>query len=110
MQVRILPGTLPKCVEERDLRTGHHPAAWSSRPHTAVLQQSDLREVTGIAAKRLKKIVLPVPSLADQRRVTAYLDDLHTKIDRLRALQAQTAAELHALLPSILDQAVKGEL
>ena len=43
-------------------------------------------------------------------RVTAYLDDLQAEIDRLKALQAQTAAELDALLPSILDKAFKGEL
>ena len=43
-------------------------------------------------------------------RVTAYLDDLQAEIDRLKALQAQTAAELDALLPSILDHGFKGEL
>jgi type I restriction enzyme S subunit len=32
------------------------------------------------------------------------------KIDSLKALQAQTQAELDALLPSILDKAFKGEL
>jgi len=31
-------------------------------------------------------------------------------VDRLKALQAETAAELDALLPSILDRAFKGEL
>ena len=32
------------------------------------------------------------------------------KVDRLKDLQAKTAAELDALLPSILDKAFKGEL
>jgi len=31
-------------------------------------------------------------------------------VDRLKELQAATAAELDALLPSILDKAFKGEL
>jgi len=31
-------------------------------------------------------------------------------VDRLKELQAQTAAELDAILPSILDRAFKGEL
>ena len=44
------------------------------------------------------------------RRIAAYLDDLQAKVDRLKALQAQTAAELDALLPAILDRAFKGEL
>ena len=39
-----------------------------------------------------------------------YLDDLQAKVDGLKALQAQTQAELDALLPSILDKAFKGEL
>ena len=33
-----------------------------------------------------------------------------TRVDRLKALQAQTAAELDALLPANLDRAFKGEL
>ena len=39
-----------------------------------------------------------------------YFDDLQTKVDRLKAFQAQSAAELDALLPAILDRAFKGEL
>jgi hypothetical protein len=39
----------------------------------------------------------------DQRRLVA-------ELDALKRLQAETAAELAALLPSILDKAFKGEL
>jgi len=39
-----------------------------------------------------------------------YLDDLQAKVDCLKALEAQTQAELDALLPSILDKGFKGEL
>jgi type I restriction enzyme, S subunit len=42
--------------------------------------------------------------------MVAYLDGLQAKVDRLKALQAQTRAELDALLPSILDRAFKGDL
>ena len=38
------------------------------------------------------------------------LDDLQAKVDQLKALHAQTAAELDALTPSILDRAFRGEL
>lgn len=48
--------------------------------------------------------------LNEQRRIVAYLDSLQSKIDALKKLQADTAAELAALLPSILDKAFKGEL
>jgi|SanBayMetagenome_1026888.scaffolds.fasta_scaffold14629_2 type I restriction enzyme S subunit len=55
---------------------------------------------------------LPVPELppGEQHRIVAYLDDLQAKIDGLKRLQAETATELDALIPSILDKAFKGEL
>ena len=51
-----------------------------------------------------------VPPLPEQRRIVAELDALQAEVDRLKALQAATAAELDALLPAILDRAFKGEL
>lgn len=36
--------------------------------------------------------------------------DVQAKVDAPKRLQAETAAELDAMLPSILDQAFKGEL
>ena len=35
---------------------------------------------------------------------------LQTLVDILKRLQAETAAELDALLPAVLDRAFKGEL
>jgi type I restriction enzyme S subunit len=63
-----------------------------------------------IPLRAIRKLPIPVPSLSEQRRIVAYLDGLQAKVDRLRALQAQTRAELDALLPAILDRAFKGEL
>jgi type I restriction enzyme S subunit len=60
--------------------------------------------------KQLLAFKMTFPSVSEQRRIVAYLDGLQTKVDRLKALQAQTRAELDALLPSILDRAFKGEL
>lgn len=64
----------------------------------------------GFNTTLLSRVELPLPPLPEQRRIVAYLDDLQAKVDRLKALQAQTAAELDALLPAILDKAFKGEL
>ena len=47
---------------------------------------------------------------AAQRRIVAELDGLQAKMDELKRLQAETAAELDALLPSILDRAFRGQL
>jgi type I restriction enzyme S subunit len=52
----------------------------------------------------------PPKSLPEQCRVVAELDALHTQVDALKKLQAETAAELEALLPSILDKAFRREL
>ena len=46
----------------------------------------------------------------EQRRIVTALDALQAEVDALKRLQAETAAELDALLPSILDKAFKGEL
>ena len=49
-------------------------------------------------------------SASKQRRIMAKLDGLQAEVDALERLQAETATELDALLPSILDKAFKGEL
>ena len=51
----------------------------------------------------------PIPPLAEQRRIVAELDALQAEVDALKRRQVETAAELGALLPAILDRAFKGE-
>ena len=58
----------------------------------------------------LAPLVIPLPPLAEQRRIVAELDALQAEVDALKRLQAETTAELDALLPAILDRAFKGEL
>ena len=42
--------------------------------------------------------------------IIAYLDSLQSKLDALKRLQAETAAELDALMPAVLERAFRGEL
>jgi hypothetical protein len=49
---------------------------------------------------KLGEALTPLP---EQRRIVA-------EVDALKRLQAETAAELDALLPAILDRTSKGEL
>ncbi|HEY4688162.1 MAG TPA: restriction endonuclease subunit S [Anaerolineae bacterium] len=63
-----------------------------------------------LVLKFIRDFPMPTPPLDEQRRIVAYLDGPQAKVDALKALQAQTQAELDALLPSVLDRAFKGEL
>jgi type I restriction enzyme, S subunit len=47
-----------------------------------------------------------LPPISWQNR----LAEVQTEVDALQHLEAETAAELEALLPAILDRAFKGEL
>ncbi len=63
-----------------------------------------------INQRKIGEFGIATPSPDEQRRIVAHLDDLQAEVDALKALQSQTAAELDALLPSLLDKAFKGEL
>lgn len=80
-----------------------------------IFQEQILNRMKGSASphlniKALRKFTFRLPPLSEQRRIVAHLDNLQAKVDRLKALQAHTSAELDALLPAILDKAFKGEL
>jgi len=63
-----------------------------------------------LVLKFIREFPMPSPPLPEQLRIVAELDALQTEVDTLKHLQSETAAELDALLPSILDRAFKGEL
>jgi type I restriction enzyme S subunit len=58
----------------------------------------------------LADLSLPVLPLPEQHRIVNHLDDLRAKVNEVKRLQTESAVELDALLPSILDKAFKGEL
>ncbi|MDQ6630707.1 MAG: restriction endonuclease subunit S, partial [Verrucomicrobiota bacterium] len=49
--------------------------------------------------KIFRNLKTPLPPLTEQRRIVAELDALQSEVDALKCLQAETAAELDALLP-----------
>ena len=63
-----------------------------------------------VSLGRLRSARIPIPPPCEQLRIVAELDALQEKVDSVKPLQTETAAELDALLPSILDKAFKGEL
>ena len=64
----------------------------------------------GLNLTNIRAIQLPFPPLLEQRRIVSYLDELQAKIDIMKRMREEAMKELHALLPSILDKAFKGEL
>ncbi len=58
----------------------------------------------------LRQFPFLLPSVGEQAQIVESLDALQAKLDVVKALQAETAAELDAMLPAILDKAFKGEL
>ncbi len=59
---------------------------------------------------KLLNFKIPVPSISEQRRIVAHLDNLQAKVDEMKRLREGAMKELDAMLPSILDKAFKGEL
>jgi len=63
-----------------------------------------------ISKEKVLGLRLPPFTLSEQRIIVAELDALQAEVNALKRLQAETAVELDALLPAILDRAFKGEL
>jgi type I restriction enzyme S subunit len=64
----------------------------------------------GISGTNVKSLIVPVPSLGEQRRIVAELDELQVQVDAVTRLQTEAGAQLDALLPAVLDCAFRGEL
>ena len=66
--------------------------------------------LTELNVADMRKVPVPVPSLPEQRRIVEYVEKIRSRVDSMKDLQAKTAAEIDAMLPSILDRAFRGEL
>jgi restriction endonuclease S subunit len=83
---------------------------WALNEELLKLVEKSTHDTRKLETPKLLEFKIPVPSLSEQQRIIAYLDNLQYKVNCLKQLQAETSAELDALLPSILDKAFKGEL
>ncbi len=84
---------------------------WLQSPIVREFIQKEAKGTSPTLKKISQGTVMQIPfpdglPLNEQRRIVAYLDGLQARVDALKNLQAQTAAELSA----ILDRAFKGEL
>lgn len=83
---------------------------WAHNPNIIALVEKSTHDTRKLETFKLLNIKIAVPPVSTQRSIVASLDDFQVKVDALKKLQAESAAELAALLPSILDKAFKGEL
>ena len=63
-----------------------------------------------LVLREIRDLTIPVPSLEEQIRIVADLDEFQAKINSLEDLQKETSKELDALMPSILSKAFSGGL
>ena len=63
-----------------------------------------------LGLRTIREFQIPALSRSRQDEIVQYLNNLKGTFDRIHNLQVKTAAELDALLPSLLDRAFKGEL
>lgn len=118
----IFRGEIADCVHQnhvirirpdRSLIDPDYLNAYMNSPAGQDEVQARSRTTSGLrslSVGRIRQIEVPLPPLIEQRRIVAHLDALSAKLEALKQFQAATAAELDALLPSVLDKAFKGEL
>jgi len=83
---------------------------WALNKRFLVLVEKSTHDTRKLETPVLLRAEIPVPPLSEQCRIVSDLDRLQAEIDALKHKQAETAAELDALIPSILDKAFRGEL
>lgn len=112
----------PRCTfESKNMRLRIDPKKVLPEYAAKILNSKETREYYRQALKQqcgmatlnqnhVYSIPFPLPPLPDQRRIVSYLDSLKAKVDELRRLQAESCAELEAIMPAVLEKAFKGEL
>lgn len=83
---------------------------WAHNSRILNLVEKSTHDTRRLEVSKLLDTKIPVPPIPGQRRIVTYLDNLQAKVDSLKRLQTETAAELDAMLPSILVKAFQGTL
>lgn len=85
-------------------------ALWALNRDVLELVDRSSHDTRKLLTGKLEALLIPLPTISEQRRIVAELDALQAKVDAVKRLQNETSTELDALLPAILDRAFKGEL
>lgn len=55
-----------------------------------------------LSLKRISEVIVPLPSLAEQQRIVARIEELSAQVQEARTLREQASGEAQAILPSVL--------
>lgn len=118
----VWQGEVPNCIHQNHIfrvrldQTKFDPwyvSALMSSPRGKAFFQSASKQTTNLASinqRQLKSFPIFDLPLDRQRAIVANLAALQAKVDKVENLQSETAAELDAMLPAVLDKAFKDEL
>jgi type I restriction enzyme S subunit len=85
-------------------------AFWAYNSRLLALVEKSSHDTRKLETDKLLGSTIAVPPIPHQRRIIAELGALEAKAQTLKRFQTATAAELDALLPSVLSNAFAGEL
>jgi type I restriction enzyme S subunit len=97
--LEVVPEYLEQVLKARALRDQIEAQASGTSP-----------TMKNISQEKVLALRVPRRPLAEQHKIVGELAVLQAKVDALKPLQADTAAELEALMPALLDRAFRGEL
>ncbi len=115
-------GQIPNCIHQNHIfRVRANPrefepdfvAAIIGSPYGKSYFQAASKQTTNLASinqQQLKAFRIFRPPLETQRGFVERITTLQASMNGLRSIQSETAAELDALMPSILSKAFRGEL
>ena len=63
-----------------------------------------------LAAENLKKFLVPLPPIAEQKRINEKLEDILSQIDIIENLQQQYESDISVLKGKIIDAGIRGKL
>lgn len=102
IRIKVKEGVLPEYLYE----FFQSPAYWSQ-----VIEETKGSALPNMNGKKLANIDVPLPeSEGTQRQIIDRITRFKKKIDELKGLQTETEEEIDRLIPSILENALKGDL